>query len=99
MVLRLLHPKTIAPIAQFQIPCLIKNSFSPQGAGTLIGQDTGEDNLAIKGITTLSQLNDGQRIRPWYERHGWYGEPRIWRNVNVWRFYCFNYSIIIGIQH
>ncbi|WP_341659646.1 bifunctional aspartate kinase/homoserine dehydrogenase I [Vibrio sp.] len=51
-----LHPKTIAPIAQFHIPCLIKNSFNPQGAGTLIGQDTGEDNLSIKGITTLSDL-------------------------------------------
>ncbi|ROV61194.1 bifunctional aspartate kinase/homoserine dehydrogenase I [Vibrio ponticus] len=51
-----LHPKTIAPIAQFHIPCLIKNSFNPQGAGTLIGQDTGEDKLAIKGITTLSEL-------------------------------------------
>ena len=51
-----LHPKTIAPIAQFHIPCLIKNSFNPQGVGTLIGQDTGEDNLAIKGITTLSNL-------------------------------------------
>lgn len=51
-----LHPKTIAPIAQFQIPCLIKNSFNPQGAGTLIGQDTGEDKLAIKGITTLDHL-------------------------------------------
>ncbi|MBS9918103.1 bifunctional aspartate kinase/homoserine dehydrogenase I [Vibrio alginolyticus] len=51
-----LHPKTIAPIAQFHIPCLIKNSFNPQGSGTLIGQDTGEDNLAIKGITTLNDL-------------------------------------------
>ncbi|MCG6324794.1 bifunctional aspartate kinase/homoserine dehydrogenase I [Vibrio alginolyticus] len=51
-----LHPKTIAPIAQFHIPCLIRNSFNPQGAGTLIGQDTGEDNLAIKGITTLNDL-------------------------------------------
>ncbi|MCE7576563.1 bifunctional aspartate kinase/homoserine dehydrogenase I [Aliivibrio fischeri] len=51
-----LHPKTIAPIAQFHIPCLIKNSFNPQGAGTLIGQDTGEDNLAIKGISTLNNL-------------------------------------------
>lgn len=51
-----LHPKTIAPIAQFHIPCLIKNSFNPQGAGTLIGQDTGEDKLAIKGITTLNDL-------------------------------------------
>ncbi|GAM67836.1 aspartokinase [Vibrio sp. JCM 19236] len=51
-----LHPKTIAPIAQFHIPCLIKNSFNPQGAGTLIGLDTGEDNLEIKGITTLNDL-------------------------------------------
>ncbi|MDV7105204.1 bifunctional aspartate kinase/homoserine dehydrogenase I [Vibrio sp. TH_r3] len=51
-----LHPKTIAPIAQFHIPCLIKNSFNPQGPGTLIGQDTGEDNLSIKGITTLNKL-------------------------------------------
>lgn len=51
-----LHPKTIAPIARFQIPCLIKNSFNPQGPGTLIGQDTGEDNLPIKGITTLNSL-------------------------------------------
>ncbi|PAU36086.1 bifunctional aspartate kinase/homoserine dehydrogenase I [Vibrio coralliilyticus] len=51
-----LHPKTIAPIAQFHIPCLIKNSFNPQGAGSLIGQDTGEDKLSIKGITTLSDL-------------------------------------------
>lgn len=51
-----LHPKTIAPIAQFHIPCLIKNSFNPQGEGTLIGQDTGEDKLAIKGITTLNHL-------------------------------------------
>lgn len=52
-----LHPKTITPIARFQIPCLIKNSFNPQGAGTLIGRDTGEDNLAIKGITTLDALS------------------------------------------
>ncbi|MGF1699715.1 bifunctional aspartate kinase/homoserine dehydrogenase I [Photobacterium makurazakiensis] len=51
-----LHPKTIAPIAQFHIPCLIKNSFTPQGAGTLIGLDTGEDQLDIKGITTLKDL-------------------------------------------
>ncbi|CAH0532657.1 Bifunctional aspartokinase/homoserine dehydrogenase 1 [Vibrio stylophorae] len=53
---KVLHPKTIAPIAQFQIPCLIKNSFNPQAPGTLIGQDAGEDGLAIKGITTLDKL-------------------------------------------
>ncbi len=53
---KVLHPKTILPIARFQIPCLIKNTANPQGVGTLIGSDTGEDNLAIKGITTLSDL-------------------------------------------
>ena len=55
--LLVLHPKTIAPIAQFHIPfVLLKTASTPQGAGTLIGQDTGEDNLSIKGITTLSDL-------------------------------------------
>lgn len=53
---KVLHPKTILPIARFQIPCLIKNSSDPQGVGTLIGKDTGEDNLAVKGITTLTNL-------------------------------------------
>lgn len=27
---KVLHPRTIAPIAQFQIPCLIKNTGNPQ---------------------------------------------------------------------
>ena len=26
---KVLHPRTIAPIAQFQIPCLIKNTLNP----------------------------------------------------------------------
>lgn len=54
---KVLHPKTILPIARFQIPCLIKNSSNPDAPGTVIGRDTGEDNLAVKGITTLSQLS------------------------------------------
>ncbi|MCC4799735.1 bifunctional aspartate kinase/homoserine dehydrogenase I [Enterovibrio norvegicus] len=54
---KVLHPKTILPIARFHIPCLIKNTANPQGAGTLIGIDNGEDNLAVKGITTLSDLS------------------------------------------
>ena len=27
---KVLHPRTITPIAQFQIPCLIKNTANPQ---------------------------------------------------------------------
>lgn len=53
---KVLHPKTIVPIARFQIPCLIKNAANPDAPGTLIGIDTGEDKLAVKGITTLSNL-------------------------------------------
>jgi len=54
---KVMHPKTIAPIAQFQIPCLIKNSFNPQAPGTLISQEcSNEDNLPVKGITTLDKL-------------------------------------------
>ncbi|WP_438590796.1 amino acid kinase family protein, partial [Klebsiella quasipneumoniae] len=32
---KVLHPRTITPIAQFQIPCLIKNTGNPQAPGTL----------------------------------------------------------------
>ncbi|WP_150142277.1 bifunctional aspartate kinase/homoserine dehydrogenase I [Candidatus Enterovibrio escicola] len=53
---KVLHPKTILPISRFHIPCLIKNTNNPQGAGTLISNDGGEDNLAVKGITTLNKL-------------------------------------------
>lgn len=51
-----LHPKTIAPIARFHIPCVIKNSFQPEQKGTVIGPQNSETDLLIKGITTLDGL-------------------------------------------
>ncbi len=53
---KVLHPKTILPIARFQIPCLIKNTANPDGKGTVIGMGVDEDKLAVKGITTLNDL-------------------------------------------
>ena len=53
---KVLHPRTIAPIAQFQIPCLIKNSFNPQGDGTLIAEQ-GDDELPVKGISDLAGIS------------------------------------------
>ncbi|MGY4024450.1 bifunctional aspartate kinase/homoserine dehydrogenase I [Aeromonas rivuli] len=53
---KVLHPKTIAPVAQFHIPCLIKNSFNPQGPGTLIGAEQGDDDLKVKAISDLSGM-------------------------------------------
>lgn len=53
---KVLHPRTITPIAQFQIPCLIKNTGNPQAPGTLIGAEGDEDGLPVKGITNLNNM-------------------------------------------
>ncbi|OHY60612.1 bifunctional aspartate kinase/homoserine dehydrogenase I [Pluralibacter gergoviae] len=53
---KVLHPRTIAPIAQFQIPCLIKNTGNPQAPGTLIGASSDEDALPVKGISNLNNM-------------------------------------------
>jgi aspartokinase/homoserine dehydrogenase 1 len=53
---KVLHPRTIAPIAQFQIPCLIKNTGNPQAPGTLIGASSDEDDLPVKGISNLNNM-------------------------------------------
>ncbi|RXK32884.1 hypothetical protein BBD39_02690 [Arsenophonus endosymbiont of Bemisia tabaci Asia II 3] len=53
---KVLHPRTIAPIAQFQIPCLIKNVSVPNGNGTLIGNVENRECMPIKGITSLNNI-------------------------------------------
>lgn len=53
---KVLHPRTIAPIAQFQIPCLIKNTLNPDAPGTLIGDGQRDDSLPVKGITNLNNM-------------------------------------------
>ncbi|WP_411360623.1 bifunctional aspartate kinase/homoserine dehydrogenase I [Pseudidiomarina salilacus] len=52
---RILHPKTIAPLAQHNVPCLIKNSQNPQQQGTLIDTQ-GDPQLPIKGLSNLTQM-------------------------------------------
>ncbi|WP_034912151.1 bifunctional aspartate kinase/homoserine dehydrogenase I [Erwinia sp. 9145] len=54
---KVLHPRTITPIAQFQIPCLIKNTANPQAPGTLIGGDSVDPvENPVKGITNLNNM-------------------------------------------
>ncbi|GAB7195149.1 bifunctional aspartate kinase/homoserine dehydrogenase I [Dickeya oryzae] len=53
---KVLHPRTIAPIAQFQIPCLIKNTENPQAPGTLIGLESDDIRYPVKGITNLNNM-------------------------------------------
>ncbi|XNM65554.1 hypothetical protein ACLK2H_00020 [Escherichia coli] len=49
---KVLHPRTITPIAQFQIPCPIKNTGNPQAPGTLIGASRDESDLPSKASLT-----------------------------------------------
>lgn len=53
---KVLHPRTIVPIAQFQIPCLIKNTSNPQAPGTLISSESGDPRYPVKGITNLNDM-------------------------------------------
>ena len=53
---KVLHPRTIAPIARFHIPCLIKNSLHPEGEGTLIAED-GDMSIPVKGISDLKDIS------------------------------------------
>lgn len=53
---KVLHPRTILPIAQFQIPCLIKNTNNPDAPGTFIGANVIDSSTPVKGITNLNNM-------------------------------------------
>ncbi len=53
---KVLHPKTIAPIAQYHIPCWIKNSFKPDFPGTLISSRTDTTGMRVKAISYLDNM-------------------------------------------
>lgn len=52
---KVLHPKTIGPLARFQIPCYIKNTLNPSAPGTCIDAENSGDAL-VKGISSLEHL-------------------------------------------
>nr|WP_136250382.1 bifunctional aspartate kinase/homoserine dehydrogenase I [Ningiella ruwaisensis] len=53
---KVLHPKTIGPIAQFGIPCLIRNTLNPAAPGTLISNEKSELWTSVKGISHLENI-------------------------------------------
>lgn len=52
---KVLHPKTIGPLARYQIPCYIKNTLNPAAVGTCIDANNNGDSL-VKGISSLEHL-------------------------------------------
>ncbi len=53
---KVLHPKTIGPIAQHHIPCRIRNTLNPQAPGTLISNQPSETWTSVKGISQLDDI-------------------------------------------
>lgn len=53
---KVLHPKTIGPIAQFHIPCWIKNTLNPSAQGTLISAEASQVWTSVKGISQLDDM-------------------------------------------
>lgn len=53
---KVLHPKTIGPIAQHHIPCLIRNTLNPSAPGTLISNQASTVWTSVKGISHLDNM-------------------------------------------
>jgi len=53
---KVLHPKTIGPIAQYSIPCLIKNTLNLEAPGTLISNTPSATWTTVKGISLLEDM-------------------------------------------
>jgi aspartokinase/homoserine dehydrogenase 1 len=53
---KVLHPKTIGPIAQHHIPCLIRNTLNPAAPGTLISNEASTVWTSVKGISHLDDM-------------------------------------------
>lgn len=53
---RVLHPKTMRPCVENNIPLRIKNTFNPDHPGTVIVPNNGATNGGIKAVTAIKTL-------------------------------------------
>jgi aspartate kinase len=53
---KVLHPRTIAPAVERNIPVYIRNSFRPDLPGTRIGPESASEVGPVKAITAISNL-------------------------------------------
>ena len=55
---KVVYPPTIYPVCHKNIPILIKNTFNPEGAGTIIKQEVSNpQSKAIKGISSINDTS------------------------------------------
>ena len=53
---KVIYPPTIHPVMSRGIPILVKNTFSPDAAGTLIESETSAGKDIIRGITSIDKI-------------------------------------------
>ena len=53
---KVIYPPTIHPVLLKNIPILVKNTFAPDDAGTLITNTSSDSNHLIKGITHIENI-------------------------------------------
>jgi bifunctional aspartokinase / homoserine dehydrogenase 1 len=53
---KVLHPQTIMPAVDEQIPIRIKNTFAPDMPGTLITSDTPTHTYSVKTVTSITSM-------------------------------------------
>lgn len=51
-----LHPRTIMPVMENNIPIAIKNILNPAAKGTLITRSKPSDNFPVQGITSIERI-------------------------------------------
>ena len=53
---KVLHPKTVQPILNKNIPMRVRNTFNPTFEGTLIGQDSAPSATIVKAVTAVRNV-------------------------------------------
>lgn len=54
---KILHPKTLGPAKEKNIPLRIKNTFHPDQQGTLISRKTGKSGHPVKAVSAMENLS------------------------------------------
>lgn len=54
---KVIHPKTMMPAIEKNIPIRIKNTFNPSYPGTLISHSTAKTERSVKNITSIDNLS------------------------------------------
>ncbi|HEX9653797.1 MAG TPA: bifunctional aspartate kinase/homoserine dehydrogenase I [bacterium] len=53
---KVIHPKSMQPALEHNIPIRIRNTFNPPFAGTLIGRQADPNPFVIRGISSLAEI-------------------------------------------